>query len=106
MTIFLPIIPCQLFLAFPSAFDGDSATGAMMTAGDSSNLASGVDALSTPDAVLSGAQLQKLSALVRLDRSLVPQIPQIGAIKDFQPDEGTVTPLVLWIFLMSQRANV
>ena len=40
------------------------------------------------DVVLSGAGLQKISALVRFDRSLVPQIPQIGAIKDFQPDEG------------------
>ena len=63
-------------------------TGASLSS-DVDNVTSDVgNVISSADDVISGAGLQKLSALVHQDRSLVPQIPQIGAIKDFQPDEG------------------
>lgn len=38
--------------------------------------------------VLTGKELQQLAAQHRQDRSFLPKIPQIGAIKDYEPESG------------------
>ena len=57
--------------------------------GESITTSLACDDVAGADDAISGVGLQKISASVRADRNLVPSIPQIGAIKDFEPDPGT-----------------